>query len=45
MATVAAVFFQTPDPRTPEEVVQRLFAPSQPVLNTAQGKRPCRFHD
>jgi hypothetical protein len=32
MATVAAVFFQSPEPRTPEQVVQSLFTCAKPAL-------------
>jgi len=45
MATVAAVFFQTPEPRTPEEVVQSLFAPAEPACKIARGQERSRPHD
>lgn len=45
MATVAAVFFQTPEPRTPQEVVQSLFAPAEPALKIARGQERSRPRD
>lgn len=36
MATVAAVFFQAPEPRTPEQVVQSLFTAGKPALQKRQ---------
>lgn len=45
MATVGAVFFQTPEPRTPQEVVQSLFAPAEPALKIARGQERSRPHD
>ena len=47
MATVGAVFFQTPAPRTPDEVVQSLFAPAEPALTLKirRGQERSRPHD
>jgi len=45
MATVAAVFFQTPQPRTPEEVVQSLFAPAEPAFKIARRQERSRRCD
>jgi hypothetical protein len=36
MATVAAVFLQASEPRTPEQVVQSLFSSTKPALTTRQ---------
>lgn len=46
MSTVAAVFTQAPEPRTAEEIVQRLFAPAQlssrkKRASTSRGANAC----
>lgn len=42
MATVAAVFFQVPEPRTPEQVVQSLFTSGKPALQKRQRQERSR---
>jgi hypothetical protein len=42
MSTVAAVFSQTPEPRTPEAIVERLFSVAQSTAKReARASRPC----
>lgn len=45
MSTVAAVFSHQPRPRTPEEVVQSLFAPAQPAARSRPHRERSRPQD